>query len=161
MTTTFFGIPVSGDINRGEKRAEQRPVEEFAPLLQAVLDDPTIVELGWTQYTPYFNDGDPCVFGVHTSWFRTIDDAPGADMGDLEFYVSHPTIGARRYEWVNRERVAGAYEGTDEERYDRVASLSAALDSGAFDDALLVAFGDHAEIRVARDGIHVEFYEHE
>lgn len=161
MTTTFFGIPVSGDITRSEKRAEQRPVEEFAPLLQAVLDDPTIVELGWTQYTPYFNDGDPCVFTTHSPWVRTEADDLDADRYDLEFYYSHPTLGERWGEWVGGKYVPGAYKGVDEERYDRCRSLGGALDSGAFEDALLEAFGDHAEIKVARDGIHVEFYEHD
>jgi hypothetical protein len=31
---------------------------------------PKIVAVGWTQYTPYFNDGDECVFSVHEPYFK-------------------------------------------------------------------------------------------
>jgi len=29
---------------------------------------PTLKSFGWTQYTPYFNDGDPCTFRSHSSY---------------------------------------------------------------------------------------------
>lgn len=41
--TNFLGMPVSGDITQGSTRVEQKPLEELAPLFQAVLDDPTIL----------------------------------------------------------------------------------------------------------------------
>jgi hypothetical protein len=60
----FLGIEVTGDINYSKPPVPQKPLEELAPLMQALLDDPTIESFGWTQYTPYFNDGEPCVFHV-------------------------------------------------------------------------------------------------
>ena len=30
--------------------------------------DPRIQAISWTQYTPYFNDGDSCTFSAHTSY---------------------------------------------------------------------------------------------
>lgn len=30
-----------------------------------MLEFPIVTELGWTQYTPYFNDGDECIFSFH------------------------------------------------------------------------------------------------
>jgi hypothetical protein len=50
-TRSFLGIPVEGDITAGSTRVDQKPIEELQPLLQAVLDDPTIVEFGWRQGT--------------------------------------------------------------------------------------------------------------
>lgn len=81
MTAThnFLGIPIDGDITRGDKRVAQRPLSELQPLIRAVLNDPTMHSFGWTQYTPYFNDGEPCVFGVNEPWFRTVDDIERAD----------------------------------------------------------------------------------
>lgn len=29
---------------------------------------PTLVSFGWTQYTPYFNDGEPCTFSANYSY---------------------------------------------------------------------------------------------
>lgn len=166
QTTNFLGIPVHGDITRSDRK-DQRPLEEFQPILQAVLDDPTIVEFGWRQYTPYFNDGDTCTFSAHGLWVRTNADEPEEYARDLDFY-GHPTLGQMTGgEWVDnpdgpgRKKVGEQYEGPDEARYLRCRALYQAVDHSEFDDVLLDAFGDHAEVTVRRDGIEVEFYEHD
>jgi hypothetical protein len=39
---------------------------EMAPAFQVIFDKyPQLESVEWTQYTPYFNDGDTCEFGVH------------------------------------------------------------------------------------------------
>lgn len=164
MTSNFLGIEIDGNIIRTEGSKPQRPLEEFAPILQALLDDPTIVEFGWRQYTPYFNDGDPCKFSANGVWVRTDadGDADSVDTSDLEVdYNKH--LGERPRTW-NHETKAydeGPYEGPDEARYDRCRALSNAVDGGEFYEVLLGAFGDHAEVTVRRDGIKVEFYDHD
>lgn len=35
---------------------------------QLFQDHPTLAAFRWTQYTPYFNDGDPCYFGANTEY---------------------------------------------------------------------------------------------
>lgn len=167
MTTqqNFLGIPVQGDITRGSDRVEQKPIEELQPVLQAVLDDPTIVEFGWRQYTPYFNDGEPCTFSAHGTWVRT-DADKDADEDELEMW-GHRTLGKVTTEWAEnpengrREKSGETYEGPDRARYDRCKALESAVEGGAFEHVLLDAFGDHANITVRRDGIQVEFYEHD
>jgi hypothetical protein len=164
--TSFLGIPVEGDISYGDTRVAQRPLEELAPLIQAVLDDPFIVGFGWRQYTPYFNDGEPCVFGAYGCWFRTVEDATTSDADseddekwydddteDLELW-DHPTLG--RFNWRD-----DTYEGNHEESYRRARALESAIESGEFHDVLLEAFGDHARVTVSRDAIVVSTYEHE
>lgn len=167
MTTqkNFLGIPVEGDITPGATRVEQKPIEELQPILQAVLDDPTITEFGWRQYTPYFNDGEPCEFNVHGTWVRTVDDKD-ADEDELEMW-GHRTLGKVTTEWAEnpengrREKSGETYEGPDRARYDRCKALEKAVEGGHFEVVLLEAFGDHAEIKVRRDGIEIEFYEHD
>ena len=166
MTTNFLGIPVHGDITQGENRKDQRPLEEFQPIVQAVLDDPTIVEFGWRQYTPYFNDGDPCTFGVHGTWVRTTADED-VDEDKLEMW-GHRSLGKIPGEWVDDPDRLGhtkwhahPYEGPDEARYHRVKALEKAIEGGEFENVLLDAFGDHAEVTVRRDGIEIEFYSHD
>lgn len=156
---SFLGIPVEGDITAGATRVEQKPIEELRPIMQAVLDDPTIVEFGWRQYTPYFNDGDPCEFSAYGLWVRTDADQDVEDLWALEVGSPHPSLGRRPYQWETREYLP--YEGPDEARYDRVRDLSSAIQGGAFEHVLLDAFGDHASITVRRDGIEVDFFEHD
>lgn len=161
MTSNFLGIPINGDITKGDTRVEQKPIEDLQPILQAVLDDPTIVEFGWRQYTPYFNDGDPCTFSAHGTWVRTTDDKD-ADEDELEMW-GHRSLGkvpsarnADTGEWEKQP-----YEGPDEARYQRCKALEKAIEGGAFEHVLLDSFGDHANITVRRDGIEVEFYDHD
>ncbi|RCH70525.1 hypothetical protein DT019_03275 [Streptomyces sp. SDr-06] len=158
----FLGIPVEGDYTAGSTRTEQKPIEELQPILQAVLDDPTIIEFGWRQYTPYFNDGDPCEFSVYGTWVRTAEDADTDDEYELEV-DSHRSLGKRPYRKDPETGEYGflPYEGPDEARYDRCRALSGAVEGGHFETVLLDAFGDHATITVRRDGIHVDFYEHD
>ncbi|MGW2713699.1 hypothetical protein ACWC4J_32700, partial [Streptomyces sp. NPDC001356] len=140
----FLGMPVSGEIREGSTRTDQKPVEELAPLMQALLDDPTIVEFGWTQYTPYFNDGDVCEFGVNELWVRTTEEIDTEeceyDSYDLELW-GHPSLGRKRGEyrgeWPRRVWVDLEYEGPNEDRYDRAHALSRALTSGSYEKALL------------------------
>ncbi|UJV42037.1 hypothetical protein [Streptomyces sp. AMCC400023] len=168
MTTqqNFLGIPVQGDITRGSDRVDQKPIEELQPILQAVLDDPTVTEFGWRQYTPYFNDGEPCTFSAHGTWVRT-DADEDADEDELEMW-GHRTLGKVTTEWGDvdpntrcRTVVSETYEGPDHARYDRCKALEKAIEGGHFEHVLLDAFGDHANITVRRDGIQVEFYDHD
>lgn len=159
---SFLGVPVKGDISRTEKRTQQKPLEDLAPLFEAVLSDPLIQSFGWTQYTPYFNDGDPCIFRVNAPYFRTVQDGDESDRWALEIdYGRHPTLGGAETEWKNGLRVEKAYEGDHETTYRACRALNAALQSGSFDDVLQGNFGDHATITVSREGIEVEFYEHD
>jgi hypothetical protein len=168
--TSFLGIPVHGDINPGETRMKQRPLKEFRPILQAVLDDPTIVEFGWQQYTPYFNDGEPCTFSANGTWVRTDADMDVDDDYELELDGKHRSLGDEPYVKVPTDGVGssngwkwekGPYEGSDEDRYDRCQALRKAVEGSAFEHVLLTAFGDHAQITVRRDGIQVDSYDHD
>src|SRR6267154_5517989 len=45
--------------------------------------NPDIDKITWTQYTPYFNDGDPCVFGVQEMYFTLAKDE--VDISELDY----------------------------------------------------------------------------
>lgn len=163
----FLGIPVGGIIIKGDAQVEQRPLFELEPLIRALLDDETILSFGWSQYTPYFMDGDPCIFSANELWVKTAEDAtPSEDEEDednegLDSYSvdNHPTLGEREYDYRTQEY--GAYVGSNEARYDNCHALDGAIQSGHFDNVLLEAFGDHAEITVKRTGILVSMVSHD
>jgi hypothetical protein len=167
----FLGIPVEGDITKGDKRVPQKPLSELEPLMRAVLDDPTMKAFGWAQYTPYFNDGEPCVFSVGSPWFLTVNDPDPDEIEDhYDFeigYSGHPTLGKQDYEWdnprdwENRRKVYGPYEGSHRASFMACNALADAIDSGAFEDVLLEAFGDHAQVTVRPSGITVDSYSHD
>lgn len=165
VSRNFLGIPISGEISAGNPTVEQYPREQFEPLVKALLDDPFVVEFGWHQYTPYFNDGDPCVFGAGELWVRTQDDTDDEDEDYYDRHESltlgykHPTLGGTvGYAWRGEEV---KYVGNHEELWSKAKKLDSAIQGGHFDNVLLELFGDHAEIIVRRTGISVDEYSHD
>lgn len=59
---------------RGQIQAAKVEMKRLAPDLlreraQQIFEQHSDLDsFGWTQYTPYFNDGDACVFGVNSSY---------------------------------------------------------------------------------------------
>jgi hypothetical protein len=99
--------------------------------------NPEVESLRWTQYTPYFNDGDECHFRVN------------------EMTAKGP--GIKGYAWDD-DFVSG-YSIEDKKVKDAVESLGSEFDS--MPEVLLMAFGDHQQITASRNGIEVERYDHE
>ena len=141
----------------------------FADALKEVFDaHPVLAFVQWVQYTPYFNDGDPCTFSV----------------GELEINESD----YRRYEyegeWKNpfaaepaatREELLGA--GVSSWRVDAyldkehslayIHALEAAKQAvydvwhQVDEDDLLAMFEDHTMICITRDGLTVREHNHD
>lgn len=103
----------------------------LAPLFEKF---PEVAAVSWTQYTPYFNDGDPCTF-------RSNHDEPAVldkeDMDDGQWYEN--SFG------YNSEQ-------------DKMASELLGVIS---DDDMEALFGDGYRIIVARDGVQVVEYDHD
>ena len=96
---------------------------------------PDIIKFGWTQYTPYFNDGDACVFSYYG--MSVCNDSETAD-DDL-------------YDWEDMWTAGKKYPELAE--FEKVLSAST--------DILLAMFGDHVMITVTPQGIDVDEYEHD
>lgn len=106
-------------------------------------DHPDVHAIKWTQYTPYFMDGDPCVFGLNdvhlchkplsdlnrdlNSWSEDIEDENGEEA---------------EHGWLSAQ--------SDTERnFENQLQILEAL--------CLSAFGDHSEILATRGDDSVEF----
>ncbi len=120
---------------------------------------PTLESFRWTQYTPYFNDGETCLFSVNTDYISVndewVDDAKWASEVNV-------------INWGNWNRELRVYEGRVEEpnpNYDPVlteASNEIVNFLDHFDnDFYLSKFGDHASITVSRGGVDISDYDHD
>jgi hypothetical protein len=178
----FLGIPIEGTPNRsGTSRVAQRPIEELQEALAELLRHDDFEGLRWRQYTPYFNDGDPCVFSVDEVYCRVtgLPYDPGLEDGGEEednFYQPHnhysisPEVDAilgkmegRRYDYSTRTYSDGTWvvEPKNPELVHQLQKCATMITSGAFNDALLQTFGDHAKITLRKDKIELETYEHD
>lgn len=106
----------------------------------------------WTQYTPYFNDGDACTFSVHLPYlYRTPtdeDDDTSAEERDESLSLGSWSV--ERYGNSAESYPIAIIDGLSKEQ---LTALVAAWDELP-EDMLEQAFGDHAEvvIRKAADG---------
>lgn len=186
MTTTieapkeFGGRPINGEISYyGEDEKPQKPVEELTAALDAVLAFDEVVAVRWRQYTPYFNDGDPCTFSAYGFGVKLVGGAEEA--GDYEdgFYNVYPSYPddywQTHYRWRNEagklpEDVRDArwepyeLEGDKLPRLElqkAVLVLNEAIEGGAHYAILRHLFGDPAEVTATREGYNVEHYDHD
>jgi hypothetical protein len=78
---------VLGEFNeKFKKEGEAQLADAFASFLK---DNPGIQGFRWTQYTPYFNDGDACNFSVHDVYFKV---APGVELELQDKHKQHVTV---------------------------------------------------------------------
>lgn len=158
---TLLGIPIEGDIQPSTQWVDQRPLEEFQPLIRRLLEDERILDFGWTQYTPFFNDGEPCEFSARAPWVRTTEEEHlDPDEVDLTCDESslHPTLGGR--DWDTESRKLVTVRGQHPDLSAAVQELRAALEGGSFDRVLMEKFGDHCQVTVRKDRISVDSYDH-
>lgn len=131
------------------------------------VKNPGITGVVWTQYTPYFNDGDTCVFGVGDVTFT---NAPVDELGDVRWgeyegetegvwateNVAFILENDRTYHKELRELIL-ASGGVDAES---CKLFNQAIGSKEMEGVMLAMFGDHAKIIATRDGFNVEECNH-
>lgn len=111
--------------------------EAFAELFAA---HPELEAVKWTQYTPYFNDGEPCTFSVN-EWSAKIKGVTLKYQDEEGFSERWDFRDAQAYDWLIQD-------------IDRLFKL-------ADDDAMEATFGDHVEVVATRDGFDVDEYSHD
>ena len=124
---------------------------EFPTMFKELFDQfDKIDSIGWVQYTPYFNDGDECIFGVHCeSYYGLYVNGECADELD--------ELSEEKYQ--NGQYVKN--KNFNKEFFDQVALFRNLL-SSIPEDFMKDLFGDHAQITIHKDGlIEVEEYDHD
>ena len=131
--------------------------EKLTEILKSYFDaDPECNRITWTQYTPYFNDGEECIFGVNRpDFFSRVepDDEDAYEEGDLLLPYSYHDGQVYDYSIKN-------YRLANELELQR-GKLSNLLQSSGVQSVLKLTFGDHAKVTVTREGITSEEYDHE
>lgn len=129
------------------ERLRQESAALVKPLLQEfVKDHPQVKAVKWTQYTPYFNDGEACVFSVNEPYFFFEGD-------DLEEDDGHETY------WAPGTEYGPKVEQCDVTTWAACKQLAQHL--GAASDALEALFGDHVRVIVSAEGVSVDEYDHD
>ena len=184
LPRVFMGIPVEGDrANRKSYRSyTPRPIEELYPYFQAAFDK-GIKAVTWHQYTPHFNDGEPCEFSVYDLSVTSSEEV-AKNWLDGEFYEDRLVeVTKAEYDdeyWAakNSRYSYFPYEIVDEKYYrryeegaydyipgsnhpDKIESCPIPVSNIEFEDALNWEFGDGTQV-VVTPSLVVQFeYEHD
>lgn len=158
--------------------ADQRELQrKFQEQAQALFKEttteffslnPGINAVIWTQYTPYWNDGETCEFSVGAPSFT---NAARDDFNDLSCYEYD---GDNDAIWVVDDLRFVLTSGRDYCESDKQKILagppvdikscglfSSMIQSPEFEDVMKAMFGDHSIVIATRDGFDVEEYDHE
>lgn len=114
---------------------------------------------GWTQYTPYFNDGEACIFYANTDYLII----NGEYAEDSNWFNKENVIN-----WGQWNRDLKIHEGRVEEpntnyneelvnAYNEIVSFLSNFDN----DFYLSKFGDHAEVIVTKTGVNISDCDHD
>lgn len=127
-------------------------LEGFKAIFEAT---PTLLGIRWVQYTPYFNDGDACIFGVNEGSYKFNDSTEigdaAEDEDEDEDEDEEDRSGYRECPWRAPED-------------SPIAIVNAAFQalSGPLERVFEAAFGDHVEVIITRDlEVEIEEYDHD
>jgi hypothetical protein len=162
-----------------QKRMKETAQEAVREGTKAIFRDfgDIVYCFGWTQYTPFFNDGDPCEFGMHelsiVGWEDIDEDVRTQGPDDIEEWLRDNT------EWPYE--TYGVFEGFSDNakvsytskyapernkqgdpRYDdakgAIEQVYAALEHN---DIAKDIFGDHVQVMFRADGVVVDEHNHD
>jgi hypothetical protein len=128
---------------------------------------PGVKSIVWTQYTPYFNDGDTCEFSVNTPTFSNSES--GEDVsGWGEYEGDDESIWATGgLQWVMTS-TSDYLQGTkakilagEKIDFELAEYLSTMLQSSSMEDVMQGMFGNHVKIVATINGFDIEEYDHD
>lgn len=121
--------------------------------------NPTLKAISWTQYTPYFNDGDECLFSVNS--INALSFIPESFE---EYYDDYLDEEIEEGKFTKEDFAINFYVKTK----DKHLSIQGVNALKAFNDFLQnnqnymrKIFGEHVHILMTHEGFKVSDYEHE
>lgn len=136
------------------KLGQDELFKHFLPIFE---QNPKLESLSWTQYTPYFNDGDECTFSVNSDYFEMVYD--GQEMDDVHYSGVKWNKETGKCDKVPPYVRGYGGEGVhfDESTEEGVGVLAAVkglqeLLVGLGDDLCLAIWGNHMRVTLSREG---------
>jgi len=152
----FMGLTIEGD-HYGWARTPQEPIENLYAVLKEAFELKGVKGIMWEQYTPGWNDGEPCEFSIRDPKVTTNEAVAQAwlDGDEPDMSTAYP------------EEDYDAY-GYDEYEYEQwgehpdgkhVKDISIPVNHGQFEDALREKFGNDVKVIVALGRVVTEEYD--
>jgi hypothetical protein len=106
---------------------------------------PKLISFSWNQYTPYFNDGDECIFRVNVdSLIPEFTDEP-AENHDYEYEKGDSKWDSKSKKYVGLEVSDG--KKLNNEAYDELYEIISAIDG----DTMKTTYGNHITVTISKN----------
>lgn len=135
------GRPIEGEITVGNEMAEQHANSKFTDALDTLLDTEGVEAVRWTGFTPYFCDGDPCVYGINDPYIRV--------------------IGTEKDEEDYEDGFLDRYSLEDGPQRTALNAFAKVLCGGHHDALLISKFGDHVQVTATKEKFVLDEYSHD
>lgn len=142
-----------------EKKAEllKELSKDFGQIFKTAFENSNgkVTSFGWTQYSPHFNDGDECVFGVNSD-YTYINGEHEDDTDLLDWRISYYLEGDKKYANLLTENPE-----LDIDLYKSLQEFKKVLNAVP-EEFLESLFGNHKKVTVYADGkTESEYYDHD
>jgi len=134
------------EYNKVKATFSEKAVSIIKENIRNIFEKTQIKAIHWTQFTPYFNDGDECIFGVYrievsTNPSATFDyyEEENSDIYDADYLDS---------------KVFSDYE------IKLISNLVKVLEDKDIVEVLKFSFGDHVAVIATKEGISIQDYDH-
>lgn len=143
-----------------EKKKYQEKAKEILKdcIKEFMKENPEVKALGWVQYTPYFNDGDECVFSIHGIGF-SLKEVTAEQVEETSYFDGEGSWISGGGTYDRRWLAKYDNDGLTKELYDKISKVIKQLYQ--LKEELRIVFGDHVKVVVTQDGVETYEYEHE
>lgn len=120
---------------------------------------PEVKTIHWTQYAPYFNDGDECVFSVHEPYFSRTEHAEICEREHAWGDGDDGLVESRVWDEGRRRYVKDT--SVSKQLLRDMEVMSRIIQSDVNEGVMRAMFGRHVWVKAHRDGFEVEDYDHD
>ena len=133
------------EYNKTKSIFSEKAISIIKNSIKNIFEKTQVKAIYWTQYTPYFNDGEECIFGIHsilvsTNALSTFED-------------EEETSGIYDVNYLDK-KVFIDYE------IELISNLVKILQDEDIVEVLKFSFGDHVSITATEEGISIQDYDH-
>lgn len=142
--------------NEKKKALVEELRKDFPGLIKPLLEESQLINsISWTQYTPYFNDGDECVFRSNACDFGINGGLYGEnhDENGTEFWRKEA------YSYIHKKYMPNDdYNENEAKIHEGLSEILGEIPDEFYEEL----FGNHVKITIFKDGtIDIEEYNHD
>lgn len=149
------------------KEFQEQAQTSFKEVVKELFEKNTGLGLvTWTQYTPYFNDGEACTFSINEAYFSNATDSDDIMYGDYQgedetIWTSHNPVRHMKGDIDWDKETSVKIQATEGLNATSIQEFMDILNSSEMEDIFEAMFDDHVKVTLTRKGIQVDDYSHD